>query len=91
MGFSVASLLIQLRPGEKRERGRWRPGWRYQKGPGRGLLFLFPKMGQDLVDVLPRFIGNDVLNFGDSSSICVQDFLDGFSGDKYTFTINHCQ
>ena len=39
MGFSVASLLIKLRPGEKRQRGRWRPGWRYQKGPGRGFLF----------------------------------------------------
>ena len=50
MGFSVASLLIKLRPGEKRQRGRWRPGWRYQKGPGRGFLFLLAKMSQDLVD-----------------------------------------
>ena len=36
MVFSVASLLIQLRPGEKRQRGRWRPGWGHQEGPGRG-------------------------------------------------------
>ena len=50
MGFSVASLLIQLRPGEKRQRGRWRPGWGHQEGPGRGLLFLLAKMSQDPVD-----------------------------------------
>ena len=50
MGFSVASLLMKLRPGEKRQRGRWRPGWRYQKGPGRGFLFRLAKMGQDPVD-----------------------------------------
>ncbi len=50
MGFSVASLLMKLRPGEKRQRGRWRPGWRYQKGPGRGFLFRLAKMGQAPVD-----------------------------------------
>jgi len=50
MGFSVASLLIRLRPGEKRQRGRWRPGWRYQKGPARGFLFRLAKMGQNPVD-----------------------------------------
>jgi hypothetical protein len=50
MGFSVASLLIKLRPGEKRQRGRWRPGWRHQKGPGRGFVFRLAKMGQDPVD-----------------------------------------
>ena len=50
MGFSVASLLMKLRPGEKRQRGRWRPGWRYQKGPGRGFLFRLAKRGQDPVD-----------------------------------------
>jgi hypothetical protein len=50
MGFSVASLLMKLRPGEKRQRGRWRPGWRNQKGPGRGFLFRLAKMGQDPVD-----------------------------------------
>ena len=50
MGFSVASLLIKFRPGEKRQVGRWCPGWRYQKGPGRGFLFRLAKMGQDPVD-----------------------------------------
>ena len=50
MVFSVASLLIQLRPGEKRQRGRWRPGWGHQEGPGRGFLFLLAKMSQDPVD-----------------------------------------
>ena len=35
---------------EKRQRGRWRPGWRYQEGPGRGFLFLLSKMCQDSVD-----------------------------------------
>ena len=50
MGFSVASLLMKLRPGEKRQRGRWRPGWRYQKGPSRSFLFRLAKMGQDPVD-----------------------------------------
>jgi hypothetical protein len=50
MVFSVASLLIQLRPGEKRQRGRWRPGWGHQEGPGRGFLFLLAKMSQDSVD-----------------------------------------
>ena len=50
MGFSVASLLMKLRPGEKRQRVRWRPGWRYQKGPGRGFLFRLAKMGQDPID-----------------------------------------
>jgi hypothetical protein len=57
----VASLLIKLRPGEKRQRGRWRPGWRYQKGPGRGFLFRLAKMGQDPVDHLL------VLNTSDDS------------------------
>ena len=50
MVFSVASLVIQLRPGEKRQRGRWRPGWGHQEGPGRGFLFLLAKMSQDPVD-----------------------------------------
>ena len=50
MGFSVASLLVKLRPGEKRQRGMWRPGWRYQKGPGRGFLFRLAKMGQNSID-----------------------------------------
>ena len=50
MVFSVASLLIQLRSGEKRQRGRWRPGWGHQEGPGRGFLFLLAKMSQDSVD-----------------------------------------
>ena len=79
MGFSVASLLIQLRPGEKRQRGRWRPGWRYQKGPGRSFLFLLAKMGQDLVEGLPRFIGYDVLvlntsDDSDGSAAAAADF-----------------
>ena len=61
MGFSVASLLIRLRPGEKRQRGRWRPGWRYQKGPARGFLFRLAKMGQDPVDdVLVLDAGDDL-------------------------------
>ena len=60
MGFSVASLLMKLRPGEKRQRGRWRPGWRYQKGPGRSFLFRLAKMGQDPVDdVLVINTGDD--------------------------------
>jgi len=50
MGFSVASLLMKLRLGAKRQRGSWRPGWRYQKGPGRSFLFRLAKMGQDPVD-----------------------------------------
>ena len=49
MGFSVASLLMKLRPGEKRQRGRWRPGWRYQKGPGRGFLFRLAKVSKDAI------------------------------------------
>jgi hypothetical protein len=61
MGFAVASLLMKLRPGEKRQRGRWRPGWRYQKGPGRGVLFRLAKTGQDPVDDLL------VLNTSDDS------------------------
>ena len=50
MGFSVASLLMKLRPGEKRQHGRWRRGWRYQKGPDRSFLFRLAKMGQNPVD-----------------------------------------
>ena len=50
MEFSVATLLMKLRPGEKRQCGRWRPGWRYQKGPGRGFLFRLAKMGQNSID-----------------------------------------
>ena len=50
MGFSVAFLLMKLRPGEKRQRVTWRPGWRYQKGQGRGFLFYLAKMGQNPVD-----------------------------------------
>jgi len=57
----VASLLIRLRPGEKRQRGRWRPGWRYQKGPARGFLFRLAKMSQNLVyDVLVLNTRNDL-------------------------------
>ena len=52
MVFSVASLLIEaaIASGEKRQRGRWRPGWGHQEGPGRGFLFLLAKMSQDSVD-----------------------------------------
>ena len=53
MGFSVASLLIwvwEFASCEKRQRGRWRPGWGHQEGPGRDILFLLAKMSQDLVD-----------------------------------------
>ena len=45
--FSVASLLIRgFLPGEKRQRGRWRPGWWYEEWLGRGFLFLIAKMSQ---------------------------------------------
>ncbi len=48
MVFSVASLLmwgLEFASCEKRQRGRWRPGWGHQEGPGRGTLFLWrPQM-----------------------------------------------
>ena len=53
MVFSVASLLmwgLEFASCEKRQRGRWRPGWGHQEGPGRGVLFLLAKMGQEPVD-----------------------------------------
>ncbi len=53
MGLSVASLLIwvwEFASCEKRQRGRWRPGWGHQEGPGRDILFLLAKMSQDPVD-----------------------------------------
>ena len=53
MVFSVASLLmwgLEFASCEKRQRGRWRPGWGHQEGPGRGFLFLLSKMCQDSVD-----------------------------------------
>ena len=53
MVFSVASLLmwgLEFASCEKRQRGRWRPGWGHQEGPGRGFLFLLAKMSQDPVD-----------------------------------------
>jgi len=53
MGLSVASLLMwgwEFASCEKRHRGRWRPGWGHQEGPGRGFLFLLAKMSQDPVD-----------------------------------------
>ena len=53
MVFSVASLpmwVLEFASCEKRQRGRWRPGWRYQEGPGRGFLFLLSKICQDSVD-----------------------------------------
>ena len=61
MVFSVASLLIQLRSGEKRQRGRWPPGRGHQEVSGRGFLFFLAKMSQDSVESLPRFTGYDVL------------------------------
>ena len=64
MVFSVASLLMwgfEFASCEKRQRGRWRPGWGHQEGPGRGFLFLLAKMSQDPVESLPRFTGYDVL------------------------------
>ena len=66
MGFSVASLLIELLkhgflPGGKRQRGRWRRGWWYQEGSGRGILFLLAKMSQDPVaNVLVLDTGDDL-------------------------------
>ena len=53
MVFSVASLLMwgwEFVSCEKRQLGRWRPGWGRQEGPGRGVLFLLAKMGQEPVD-----------------------------------------
>tara|TARA_B110000444_G_scaffold242116_1_gene259136 strand:- start:557 stop:805 length:249 start_codon:yes stop_codon:yes gene_type:complete len=53
MVFSVASLLMwgwEFASCEKRQLGRWRPGWGHQEGPGRGVLFLLAKMGQEPVD-----------------------------------------
>jgi len=64
MVFSVASLPmwgLEFASCEKRQRGRWRPGWRYQEGPGRGFLFLLSTICQDSVEGLPRCIGHDVL------------------------------
>ena len=40
MVFSVASLLMwgwEFASCEKRQLGRWRPGWGRQEGPGRGV------------------------------------------------------
>ena len=71
MGFSVASLLMKLRPGEKRQRVRWRSGWRYRKGPGRGFLFRLAKMGQDPVDDLLVLNTSDD---SDSASTASTDF-----------------
>jgi len=53
MVFSVASLLMwgwEFASCEKRQLGRWRPGWGRQEGPGRGVLLLLAKVGQDPVD-----------------------------------------
>jgi len=50
---------------EKRQVGRWRPGWRYQEGPGRGFLFLLAKMSQDPVDdvlILPFVIEKEQID-----------------------------
>ena len=49
----MAFLLIwvwEFASCEKRQRGRWRPGWGHQEGPGRDILFLLAKMSQDPVD-----------------------------------------
>ena len=62
MVFSVASLLmwgLEFASCEKRQRGRWRPGWRYQEGSGRGFLFLLAKMSQDSVDDVLIFNASD--------------------------------
>ena len=62
MVFSVASLLmwgLEFASCEKRQRGRWRPGWRYQEGSGRGVLFLLAKMSQDSVDDVLIFNASD--------------------------------
>ena len=42
--------VLEFASCEKRQPGRWRPGWRYQEGPGRGFLFLLSKICQDSVD-----------------------------------------
>jgi hypothetical protein len=77
MRFSVASLLIWgcgFASCEKRQTGRWRPGWRYQEGPGRGFLFLLSTMCQDSVD--------DVLVF----DATVRRSDDDFSGPTAAIT-----
>ena len=53
MGFSVASLLMwgwEFASCEKRQRGRWRPGWWCLVGQGGGALFLIAQMSQDSID-----------------------------------------
>ena len=62
MVFSVASLLmwgLEFASCEKRQRGRWRPGWGHQEGSGRGVLFLLAKMSQDSVDDVLIFNASD--------------------------------
>ena len=62
MVFSGASLLmwgLEFASCEKRQRGRWRPGWGHQEGPGRGFLFLLAKMSQDSVDDVLIFNASD--------------------------------
>ena len=62
--FSVASLLmwgLEFASCEKRQRGRWRPGWGHQEGPGRGFLFFLAKMSQNSIyDVLILNTGDDL-------------------------------
>jgi len=64
MVFSVASLLMwgfEFASCEKRQRGRWRPGWGHQEGPGRGFLFFLAKMSQNSIyDVLVLNTGDDL-------------------------------
>ena len=62
MVFSVASLLMwgwEFASCEKRQLGRWRPGWGHQEGPGRGVLLLLAKVGQDPVDDVPFLNASD--------------------------------
>lgn len=59
----MASLLMwgwEFASCEKRQRGRWCPGWRCEKREGRDTLFLLAKMSQYPVnDVLILDAGDD--------------------------------
>ena len=73
-GFSVASVLVELRkygfPDEKGQRAGWCPGWWYQEWPGSGFLFLPAQVSQDAVD---NVLVLDASNYPDSTSATATD------------------